>query len=233
MLCLARVLIDEPVPTLGSSPFRRDTRNGAAIRAYMQASHRAAGAGRTIVMAVSGCPGEACASDLIREWAPVRRQEHAQTIPWTFTSRPPPPKSCPHAACPSAEGRGQHRPHPKQPRTATCLCSTAQFRRPSSVPPADDAALLDAYSRAVIDVVDRSAPPWCGIDVRPPRPPKLPRRHRLGRDLSPDGLVLTNSHVVGGARACALTDADGRSLRRACSATIPTPTSRCCASTMP
>ena len=57
---------------------------------------------------------------------------------------------------------------------------------PSAVP-AEDQALLDAYSRAVIDVVDRVGPAVVGLAVRPDRasasgrPERESRRHRLGR----------------------------------------------------
>src|SRR5262245_26188117 len=58
----------------------------------------------------------------------------------------------------------------------------------------NDDALLDAYSRAVIDVVDRIGPAVVGLHLRA-------GRHGgsgSGVIVSPDGLILTNSHVVGG-----------------------------------
>ncbi len=77
--------------------------------------------------------------------------------------------------------------------------------------PADDQALLDAYSRAVIDVVDRVGPTVVRLDVRAGDGP----RHRDGTGsgviVAPDGLVLTNSHVVGGATRVNVTTVDGRS----------------------
>jgi S1-C subfamily serine protease len=77
------------------------------------------------------------------------------------------------------------------------------------VPP-DDQALLDAYSRAVIDVVDRVGPTVVRLDV------KADERRRGGTGsgviVAPDGLVLTNSHVVGGASRVSVTTVDGRSL---------------------
>jgi len=78
-------------------------------------------------------------------------------------------------------------------------------------PPADDAALLDAYSRAVIGVVEAVSPAVVRLDVR------SAERGRQGGSgsgviVSPDGLVLTNSHVVGGASRIRATTADGQSL---------------------
>ena len=75
--------------------------------------------------------------------------------------------------------------------------------------PSDDQA-LDAYSRAVTDVVDRVGPSVVRIDVK-----------RGGRNagagsgviISPDGLALTNSHVVQGARSVVLTTLEGRELQ--------------------
>jgi S1-C subfamily serine protease len=77
--------------------------------------------------------------------------------------------------------------------------------------PADDAALLDAYSRTVIEVVDGVSPAVVRLDVR--------RSEQARQDgsgsgviVSPDGLVLTNSHVVGGASRIRATTADGQRL---------------------
>ncbi len=72
---------------------------------------------------------------------------------------------------------------------------------------AGDDAALDAYSRVVVQVVDRVGPSVVRIDVR-----------RNGKNagagsgviISPDGLALTNSHVVQGARSVALTTLEGR-----------------------
>jgi S1-C subfamily serine protease len=83
---------------------------------------------------------------------------------------------------------------------------------PGSPPvPADDQALLDAYSRAVIDVVDRVGPAVVRLDVKTGG---VERRGGTGSGVivAPDGLVLTNSHVVGGGAGVKVTTVDGRSL---------------------
>jgi S1-C subfamily serine protease len=74
----------------------------------------------------------------------------------------------------------------------------------------EDGALLDAYSRAVTDVVERVSPSVVRLDVR----------HGDGRRggsgsgviVSPDGLILTNSHVVQGAKRAEVSTLDGRNL---------------------
>jgi S1-C subfamily serine protease len=81
---------------------------------------------------------------------------------------------------------------------------------PPPVPP-EDQALLDAYSRAVIDVVDRVGPAVVGLDVKAGND----LRHGgtgSGVIVAPDGLVLTNSHVVGGGGTVHVTTVDGRRL---------------------
>jgi len=78
------------------------------------------------------------------------------------------------------------------------------------VPP-EDQALLDAYSRAVIDVVDRVGPAVVRLDVQ-----SNGERRRGGTGsgviVAPDGLVLTNSHVVGGGARVNVTTVEGRAL---------------------
>ena len=76
---------------------------------------------------------------------------------------------------------------------------------------ANDVALLDAYSRAVIDVVERISPAVVRIDVRAEGNP----RHAgsgSGVIVAPDGLILTNSHVVGGSSRVTVATADGSNL---------------------
>jgi S1-C subfamily serine protease len=74
----------------------------------------------------------------------------------------------------------------------------------------DDGALLDAYSNAVIDVTDRVGPAVVRVETGPKV--KTPReRGGLGSGIviSPDGLVLTNSHVVGSSKEIRLRDIEG------------------------
>jgi S1-C subfamily serine protease len=79
---------------------------------------------------------------------------------------------------------------------------------------ADDQALLDAYSRAVIDVVDRVGPAVVRLAVRSAAE-KDGNRGGTGSGVivAPDGLILTNSHVAGGASRIEVTTADGQELR--------------------
>ncbi len=82
--------------------------------------------------------------------------------------------------------------------------------------PAEDQALLDAYSCAVIDVVDRVGPAVVGLAVRTD---KSRGGSGSGVVVAPDGLILTNSHVAdaagdpGTAARIAVTTADGLELR--------------------
>ena len=88
---------------------------------------------------------------------------------------------------------------------------TPDLVSPPPIPPEDE-ALLDAYSRAVIDVVERVGPAVVRLDITAGDE----RRHGgtgSGVIVAPDGLVLTNSHVVGGTAArVKVTTVDGRSL---------------------
>ncbi|MGJ5011019.1 S1C family serine protease [Bradyrhizobium oligotrophicum] len=80
----------------------------------------------------------------------------------------------------------------------------------SSAAPADDRALLDAYSNAVIDVTERVGPAVVRVETGPKAGSRA-ERGGLGSGIviSPDGLVLTNSHVVGSSKAIRLRDVEG------------------------
>ena len=85
---------------------------------------------------------------------------------------------------------------------------------PLDLPRADgptDAALLDAYSKAVTAAVADVAPAVAHVRV------ERAKASRFGREgsgsgfiITPDGYLVTNSHVAGGASAIEVTLPDGR-----------------------
>jgi S1-C subfamily serine protease len=87
----------------------------------------------------------------------------------------------------------------------------------------DDAGLFDAYSQAVIGAVERVAPAVVHLQVSkpystrindntPPGVPDVAVGSGSGVIFTPDGFVLTNSHVASGATSIVATMHDGRAL---------------------
>lgn len=75
-----------------------------------------------------------------------------------------------------------------------------------------DEELLDAYSRAVIGVVEKVGPAVVSIGVK-----KQMRPHQIGEGggsgvvIAPDGFILTNHHVIEGAQSIEVSMTDGSS----------------------
>jgi S1-C subfamily serine protease len=72
----------------------------------------------------------------------------------------------------------------------------------------DDEELLDAYSQAVVGVVEKVSPSVVHVRVRGTRMGQM--GSGSGTIIAPDGIVLTNNHVVDGVAAIELALNDGR-----------------------
>ena len=77
----------------------------------------------------------------------------------------------------------------------------------SSTAAQGDIALLDEYSRTIVSAVDRVAPSVVNIESRAER---TRGGSGSGFIIAPDGFILTNSHVVHGARENVVNVSDGR-----------------------
>jgi S1-C subfamily serine protease len=75
---------------------------------------------------------------------------------------------------------------------------------------ADERVLFDAYSEAVSSVVETVGPAVVRVDTRETAGGKPRGGTGSGVVISPDGLALTNAHVVNGAREIRLSDTEGR-----------------------
>ena len=75
---------------------------------------------------------------------------------------------------------------------------------------AEDDSLLDAYSRTVSGLIERIGPAVVRVETQ-----GAARGGGIGSGvvITPDGIILTNAHVVEGAKRVAVATADGRSLQ--------------------
>jgi S1-C subfamily serine protease len=97
--------------------------------------------------------------------------------------------------------------------------SDSEHGRTDRLPPvALDDEIMDAYSRAVITAAERVSPSVVYIEVHQPvrsrrgNAPRVPREARgsgSGFIFTPDGFILTNSHVVHAAKGIEVTVSDG------------------------
>jgi len=94
---------------------------------------------------------------------------------------------------------------------ANRLAAHASAASPRYLSTQSDHTALDAYSSAVIDVVEKVGDAVVAINV-PPAGPDSPPSAGSGVVISPDGFVLTNAHVVGDSPSVSLNFTDGRTM---------------------
>src|SRR5262245_22565909 len=99
------------------------------------------------------------------------------------------------------------------PRVAPAAADLPSQAGASDVSSSFDASLLDAYSAAVTTAVARVAPAVAHVRVEFARRGRGNPRGGAGSGflITPDGYLITNSHVAGGASAIEVSLPDGRS----------------------
>jgi S1-C subfamily serine protease len=98
-----------------------------------------------------------------------------------------------------------------KPRHAGIICVGMPLDLPRPAPADGDASLLDAYSQAVTTAVAKVAPAVAHVRVERANAPRWAREGSgSGFVITPDGYLVTNSHVAGGASAIEITLPDGR-----------------------
>ncbi len=91
--------------------------------------------------------------------------------------------------------------------------STALAAKSAKQVSSNDGDLLDAYSAAVVGVVEAVSPSVVHVQVTGVHGGRTAQGTGSGVIVSPDGIVLTNNHVIDGASGIELGLADGRSFK--------------------
>jgi S1-C subfamily serine protease len=115
-------------------------------------------------------------------------------------------------------GPSTHFRHAMKPPLRLVLNENADAQQGAEFASAQVDPLLDAYSRAVIQAAEQTSEAVAYIEVKHPAAARAGRgaageTHGSGSGFvfTPDGFLLTNSHVIHGARGTTVTLPDGRS----------------------